>query len=353
MVTNKELINLIKGLKDDPTFGGGDFDFEKSWNKFADQYGFQKYSGSQYKISWREYLNYFLHVGLKTFVRPVGFALSAFVLAFAGWVTTVNVSLASVPGDFLYPVKMVTERMQLTLASNDEQRARLHTEFASRRLDEVMEITTSSRTGKDVRVQEAVDSFKQSISSANQAVQNLVSSSPEAAASVAIAIDQKVEAMASALSENSSESVSQTQNEQMVDAQNTAEASTQFLTETIVSSNEAIQQNNTDEYLQSTFKQDMTEIQERSTNLLSRIEKIEVVMVAGRAPYDYSKNVIVIKDLTSSVNGKLEEAMVYFAAGGWRRVLETITDLKTKLSNAETLAGQMEIEISTKDSQPL
>lgn len=344
-MTDKELIKFLRDHKDDPAFGGGDFNFEKSWNKFAEKYGFQKYSGEPYKITIGEYCNYFLHVGSKALVRPVSYALTVFAMVFGGWVVTVNASMASVPGDFLYPVKMATEKVQLTLAATNEQRARLHTEFASRRLDEVVEINSSSREGKEARVQVAVESFKQSISSANAAIGNLTTSSPEVAASVAIAVDQKVEVMTSVLNTNVASSDESSQ--QIVDAQNTVQDSDRFLTETIVSTNEVVQRSTTDEYLQDTFKKDIVEIQNLEVGINARLENIQAAMFAGRAPYDYSKNILVIKDLTELTNGQIEEAMSYFAAGGWRRVLEIVTDLKTKYTNAEALVSEMEIDIST------
>lgn len=345
---NKEFINFLKKHRDDPRLGGG-FRADEIWNNFVEKnpdLGFQKHDAS-FHLLWRDYANYFVHVSSKTMLRPVSVAFSAFVLVFGGWVAAVNTSFASVPGDFLYPVKLATERVQLTLAASNEQRARLHTEFASRRVDEVVEITSSSREGKEIRVQKAMESFKQSIELANQAVGDLVVSSPETAASVAIAIDQKVEAMASTLSVSGETSVSEGHGEQISEAQNTAEASDQFLTETIVASNETVQKNSTDVYLQDTFKKDMVEIQNRAAALSARLVVVEAAMRAGRAPYDYSKSIIIIKGMIKSSDDQLQEAMEYFAAGGWRRVLEVVTGLKTKLSNAEVLVLQMEIEIST------
>lgn len=54
---------------------------------------------------------------------------------------TTGVAVASqqaLPGEFLYPVKQVTETVRLTLASDGEARGRLHLLFARERLEEVL-----------------------------------------------------------------------------------------------------------------------------------------------------------------------------------------------------------------------
>ena len=52
-------------------------------------------------------------------------------------VTTVSLSARSLPGDLLYPVKMLTEDVQFFLAVDAEGRARLHVRFADERTYEL------------------------------------------------------------------------------------------------------------------------------------------------------------------------------------------------------------------------
>jgi hypothetical protein len=344
-VNNREIVKLIKSLKDEPEFGGG-FDFDKSWEKFADQYGFEK-NYKDFKITWKDYLEYFTHISSKAIVRPVGAAIASLALVLGGWVTTVNASFGSVPGDLLYPVKLVTERVQISLAATNEQRARLHTEFASRRLNEVIEIAASDRIDKDELVKETVESFKISISSATTAVENIATTSPEAAANVAMVVDQKVEAMSSVISANENSTSLEAHTEQLAEAQNSTQESDQKLTETIVTSNETIKQDRTNGYLQDSFKKDMIEIDTRKANLLVRVANIEAAIAGGAVSDSYVKNTEVITNTLETFEDELVEARNYFAAGGWRRVLEIVTGLKNKLSVAEMLVTEMEIEISS------
>jgi hypothetical protein len=346
-VTNKELIKFLREHRDDKVFGGGDFDFQKSWNKFADQYGFEKDSGAV-KITLSDYGAYFTHTVSQSVLQPAGAIVASLVLIFGGWVATVNASFGSLPGDFLYPVKLATERVQLTLAATSEQKARLHTEFAGRRLDEVIEISSSSVEGKVEKVRGAVESFKESITSATNAVSDIATSSPESAAAIAIAVDQKMEVMASVLSiEEVNENATEEHSEQIAEAQSSVAASDHSLTETIVSSNETAQKDSTDRYLQDSFKKDMLEIDSRSAALLVRVDNIALAVADGRTTYDFSKNLEVIREVLDDSAEQMNKAKTYFAAGGWRRVLEIVTDLKIKLTNAEELVLDMEIEIST------
>lgn len=345
-MTNREVIKFIKSLKDDPEFGGG-FDFKTSWERFAGEYGFEK-DYSDFKITWRDYAEYLVHVGSKAALRPAGALASVFVAVLIGWVAAVNVSMASVQGDFMYPVKIATEKARLVLAATKEQQARLHAEFASRRLDEMIEIASSAREDKKMLVQETVDNFKQSIDAATATVESMVSASPEAAADIAMIIDQKVEAMSSVIFVGENTASFEGHGEQLAEAQNSTRVSNQLLTETIVTSNEAAKQERTEVYLQDTFKKDMAEIENRSSVLLVRVDRIKTAVAAGQeSSFDFSKGLEVISETLAGFDSQLTEARDFFAAGGWRRVLETVTELKTKLSTAELLVTEMEIEIST------
>jgi hypothetical protein len=67
------------------------------------------------------------------------FALGAVVALFALTAGTVSASGASLPGDWLYPVKRTTESVRLYLASPAQQ-AGLHAEFARERADELLAV---------------------------------------------------------------------------------------------------------------------------------------------------------------------------------------------------------------------
>lgn len=84
---------------------------------------------------------------VRWFSRPVWTRAAAIVLVMflIGW-GTVNASASAMPGDFLYPVKLLTERARFFLTLNTEDQAELRIVFSSRRLREA--VAQQQRTGE-------------------------------------------------------------------------------------------------------------------------------------------------------------------------------------------------------------
>jgi len=61
---------------------------------------------------------------------------------------TVMLSAGSLPGDLLYPLKLITERVQYSLTANPEGKAELRLTFADKRLQELVK-TINKRGGLD------------------------------------------------------------------------------------------------------------------------------------------------------------------------------------------------------------
>jgi hypothetical protein len=73
------------------------------------------------------------------FSRPVLLRVAASVTAvlMLGW-GVMTASAATVPGDWFYPIKLLTERVRFALAINSEDKAELRIVFSERRLKEVV-----------------------------------------------------------------------------------------------------------------------------------------------------------------------------------------------------------------------
>lgn len=87
----------------------------------------------------------------KIFKPAFAFALVFVVLVSS--VATVGVISASqdtLPGDFLYSVKTVIEKTQLTFTSSPENRTRLSIKFATQRIDEFTQLIEKPDKGKDI-----------------------------------------------------------------------------------------------------------------------------------------------------------------------------------------------------------
>ena len=59
-------------------------------------------------------------------------------------------STSSMPDDFLYPVKLTTERVWLAVTFSDEGKADLHARFAERRVGEIVNLTREGVTREEV-----------------------------------------------------------------------------------------------------------------------------------------------------------------------------------------------------------
>ena len=64
-------------------------------------------------------------------------AAAAFLIMLSAGQLTLRASSGSSPGDVLYPVKEFSESVQMTLATSQEDEAKLHVELASRRAQEM------------------------------------------------------------------------------------------------------------------------------------------------------------------------------------------------------------------------
>lgn len=79
--------------------------------------------------------------GLEWFINPkFAFAravTAVLIVSLLTW-TTVNASASALPGDFLYPIKLVTEKIMLILTINPEGEAELRLTFSEERMKELL-----------------------------------------------------------------------------------------------------------------------------------------------------------------------------------------------------------------------
>lgn len=335
-------------MKDAPEFGGDYSDSvgEEIWEKVALQIGIDP-NAKPLVLTWRDYAEYFSWKLSHVWLQPMSVALSAFALIFGGWVTTVNASFDSVPGDVLYPVKLVTERVQITLATSGEQRAKLHAEFAGRRLDEINSITSSSGGDKDVRVKAAVDGFKQEIASVNDELMNMQLSDPTQAAALAMIVDQKTDEYEATISESES-SVPEGSKSDVAEALDAVQQSNSQAVSAIVDSHEANSEQQTEESLQQNFEDQLNDLNVRIALSLGRLSVIESVL-AKRPAADASlaASIAAERKTISSHDEAIQSSMNTFAAGGYRTAFEDLAALDAAMRQSETVIAQLEISLTT------
>jgi hypothetical protein len=109
------------------------------------------------------------------------------IMLFGGASATAFASQSSLPGDALYPLKMGLEQTQISLANDAYIQAKLHLEFAQRRMDEITELL---RQGRSSDVEFASNEFEYYIQQAMEATQTVMTSDPERGAELSSLVSQ-------------------------------------------------------------------------------------------------------------------------------------------------------------------
>ena len=96
---------------------------------------------------------------LRFVAQPIG-VLSVILLFIAGTgILGVNASKTSLPGDLLYPVKLTSEKVSLSLIINDSKKAEKHLEYAEERVKEMEAVSA-----QPLETQDKKDKIKQAVS---------------------------------------------------------------------------------------------------------------------------------------------------------------------------------------------
>lgn len=124
--------------------------------------------------------------------RPVMAFLFIFSVILGGSFASVSASERSLPGDFLYSVKLATEQTRLVFTGNSSDKLKLKTEFVQRRVDEIRQVATQPGERKQERIKTAAENLKRDLQTAKQQLNDVSeSSTPKIALEAAKLLDQK------------------------------------------------------------------------------------------------------------------------------------------------------------------
>jgi hypothetical protein len=107
-------------------------------------------------------------------LQPVALSLCLILIMAGGPVLAVTAAQSSLPGDLLYPIKKIAERVSLQVASEDNK-AQIQVDLAYRRIEELNKIAvgSSNQIEKSQKTKVVVDDLKVSISEAGQKMMEL------------------------------------------------------------------------------------------------------------------------------------------------------------------------------------
>lgn len=128
---------------------------------------------------------------LKSVFKPVAGFAAIMLLILSSWIATVSATKNSLPGDFLYSLKLTTERVQVNLTVNDEKRTNLELEFAERRLDEVQKVSETPNDENKKNVDVALKKFQENMDNVKSNLAKLEKTDTPTAVKVANILDEK------------------------------------------------------------------------------------------------------------------------------------------------------------------
>lgn len=337
---------LMNSLKDAPEFGGGssDLDMERSRQRLARELGWDEMPSPRKYTVW-EYLEYLRYEAQHVLVRPLAAAGAAMGLVLGGWVTTVGASSAR-PGDILYPVKLASERVQLSFANSGGDRVRLHAEFAERRLQEAVDMTDDP--SKNGLVQTAVTGFKNELNSAHGELNGLQKSSPKQAVEAAATLAAKADGFSAILSQ-SQETASPSVKADVAAAKEAAKSAQVQAVGSLVKTYEETKEPASADELQQNYRRLYQDATNRLATALGRLAVMRDA--AKRVPVEQgnefrafaSQNQNRLLPLQKNIN----DAANVMAAGGYSRAFDLLNEAERTLASVETAIVDKEIELST------
>lgn len=136
-------------------------------------------------------------------LQPAVLSMSLLLILGGGPVLTLKAAQSSLPGEWLYPVKKITEQVQAKIVS-DDKKAQIQFEFATRRLEELSKITSDSLKpiDKSIKTKEVINDLKTNLTQASAAVKNLPKEKIAAMAQKTKKIEQNLNQAKADLSQN-------------------------------------------------------------------------------------------------------------------------------------------------------
>lgn len=157
----KKIIESLKSLRNDPDFGAS-LDYEGIHRRSMLRNGFDV-DAAKMRYTLRDYVETYLWQFTHSMLKPMAAVMAVFVFAVAGSISVVGASGQALPGDQLYAVKVGVEKVQLALAVDAQARSQLRVEFASRRLEEMVQLAAQVNSAESGSVQLAANRFKSEV----------------------------------------------------------------------------------------------------------------------------------------------------------------------------------------------
>lgn len=149
----------------------------------------------------RDWFRHFVPKQVIYFFRgPLMATLSILTIALGGSVASVSAAEQSLPGDFLYSLKLATEQARLALTPSKDEKLKLKIEFTSRRGEELKSVAQDDTPSRPERVVQAAEILKRDLDTVKQQLDDVnAESEPGKVVEAAKLVDQTSNAIVQSL----------------------------------------------------------------------------------------------------------------------------------------------------------
>ena len=330
------LQNLLEDLRNDADFGVADDSFVASTREKILNLETQKPASNT-----RSMADFVLRIPYELtdmVARPVAFAALLMVMVLGGWITSVNASLDTLPGDALYGVKIVSEKAQLSLASS-KTKGKLHAEFATRRLNEINTLVQSDSTDKDELVAIALKGFETQIAGVESSLKSVEN---DDSVELARAIEESVGELEEALDTAGDLGDGETHEAIASSVEVVDENKDQAVGVLIESADESVA---SARELSRQYTNSLRDIQTRSSILLDRIDRVEAAIEALDADIEFDAGA-----LRAQLNQiDLSDSMDFAAIEVYDRAFDMLSEEKAVVRDAADALLHVEIMLTNPD----
>jgi len=125
--------------------------------------------------------------------RPLTIAVLAVAIVLTSGIAGVSASKASLPGDVLYPVKLTSEKLQVSFTGSSQRKAELYLDFAQERMNEIEKIKQDENFD-DSKIEQTADKLKKNIEKASARLEDVTENKKsDDAVELAKNVDEKLE----------------------------------------------------------------------------------------------------------------------------------------------------------------
>ncbi len=121
---------------------------------------------------------------------PAAALLSGIGLIIGGSMAGVSAAEQAVPGDLLFPVKLVSEQTRLVLTTDKKEKVRLKGEFVNRRVEEIKKIAQTDVAKKPERIKEATEMLRRDLDTVKNQLTDVSQDKPAQRVEVAKLVDK-------------------------------------------------------------------------------------------------------------------------------------------------------------------